>query len=239
MFFVLPVFTVVGIYLLAALLPAVFLMRYIYREDKSDKEPPGLLLSLILRGVAAAIVSSVLELFGRSVLTSLLGSSSPAYVVVWAFLIVAVIEEGTKFLFLKHRTWRDPNFNYRFDGIVYAVTVSLGFAAYENINYVFGYGLAVAVPRAILAIPGHMGFAVFMGLFYGRAKLCEARGRKMGKTANLWAGYLAAVLLHGFYDSCVMIGNVASTTVFVVFIVGMYIAVIRLIKRESDSDRPL
>lgn len=239
MYFVLPVFTIIGIYLLAAVLPAVFLMRYIYREDKIEKEPPGLLLSLLLWGVAAAIVSSVLELIGKSILTSLLGGSSPAYVVIWAFLIVAVIEEGTKFLFLKRRTWRDPNFNYRFDGIVYAVTVSLGFAAYENINYVFGYGLAVAVPRAILAIPGHMGFAVFMGLFYGRAKLCEARGSKMRKMANLWAGYLAAVFLHGFYDSCVMIGNVISTALFVVFVIGMYITVIGLIKKESNSDRPL
>ena len=43
--------------------------------------------------------------------------------------------------------WRDPNFNYRFDGIVYAVFVSLGFAAFENISYVVGYGLTTAVAR--------------------------------------------------------------------------------------------
>ncbi len=94
----------------------------------------------------------------------------PAYTILLAFLVVAVVEEGTKFVFLKLRTWRDPNFNFRFDGIVYAVFVSLGFAAFENINYVLGYGLTVALPRAVLAIPAHMGFAVFMGLFYGRGK---------------------------------------------------------------------
>ncbi|HWQ79803.1 MAG TPA: PrsW family glutamic-type intramembrane protease [Anaerovoracaceae bacterium] len=239
MYFVLPVFIVIGIYFLAAVLPAVFLMRYIYREDRIEKEPPRLLRSLVLWGVAAALVSSVLELIGRGILTSLLDINNPAYIIIWAFLVVAVVEEGTKFLFLKRRTWRDPNFNYRFDGIVYAVSVSLGFAAFENINYVFGYGLAVAVPRAILAIPAHMGFAVFMGLFYGRAKLSADKGNKKGKFANLWAGYLTAVLLHGFYDSCLMFGNVFSTVLFTAFIVVMYIIVIRLIKKESDSDRPL
>jgi RsiW-degrading membrane proteinase PrsW (M82 family) len=238
MYFVLPAFTIIGIYFLAAVLPAVFLMRYIYREDKIEKEPLMLLRSLLLWGVAAALVSSVLEYIGKGILSSLLDINNPAYIIIWAFLIVAVIEEGTKFLFLKRRTWRDPNFNYRFDGIVYSVSISLGFAAFENINYVFGYGLAVAIPRAILAIPGHMGFAVFMGLFYGRAKLNEDNGNKKGEFANLWAGYLIAVLLHGFYDSCVMIGNAFSTLLFTVFIVVMYIVVIRLIKKESASDRP-
>lgn len=214
-------------------------MRYIFREDKIEKEPPALLRSLLLWGVAAALVSIVLESLGKNILLSLLDASSPTYIITMAFLVVAVVEEGAKFIFLKRRTWNDPNFNYRFDGIVYAVFISLGFAAFENINYVLGYGLAIALPRAFLAIPGHMGFAVFMGLFYGRAKLCENSGNKKGKLINLWAGYFAAVLLHGFYDSCVMIGNVLATVLFLIFVVGMYIAVIRLVKKESALDRPV
>ena len=121
-----------------------------------EKEPPGLLFSLILMGFAAALAATVLEELGESVLSAFLDPSSPAYTIALAFLVVAVVEEGGKLFFLKQRTWRDPNFNYRFDGVVYAVFVSLGFAALENINYVFGYGLQVAVPRALLAIPAHM-----------------------------------------------------------------------------------
>ena len=239
MFYILPMLSIIAIYLLAAVLPAIFLLRYIYRMDRVEKEPPALLRSLLIRGVAAALVSILLEYVGRSILSSFLDVSSPAYTILLAFLVVAVVEEGTKFAFLKRRTWRDPNFNFRFDGIVYAVFVSLGFAAFENINYVLGYGLTVALPRAVLAIPAHMGFAVFMGLFYGRAKLREHEGNNRGKVANLWAGYLAAVALHGLYDTCVMIGNVLATVAFVAFIVVMYIIVIRLIKKESMSDRPV
>jgi RsiW-degrading membrane proteinase PrsW (M82 family) len=230
---------VIGIYFAAAVLPAAFLMRYVYLQDRIEKEPPMLLRSLVLWGVTAALVSIALEFAGKSVLSSFLDENSLAYTMILAFFVVAVVEEGTKFIFLKRRTWRDPNFNYRFDGIVYAVFVSLGFAVFENINYVLSFGLSVAVPRAILAIPGHMGFAVFMGFFYGRAKLNEDIGNNRGKMANLWASYIIAVLLHGFYDSCVMIGNVLSTTLFTAFVIVMYITVIRLIKKESATDKPI
>lgn len=239
MFFVLPMLSVIAIYVLAAVVPAIFLMRYIYRQDTIEKEPPMLLLSLVLLGVLAAVLAGGLEYLGESVLSSMLDPSGKNYVIVLAFLVVAVIEEGLKFLFLKARTWRDPNFNYRFDGIVYAVFVSLGFAAYENIQYVMGYGLSVAVPRAVLALPGHMGFAVFMGVFYGRAKLCADLGNARGKTANLLASYAAAVLLHGFYDACAMIGSTLSTVLFIAFVAVMYVLVIRLIKKESAHNIPV
>jgi RsiW-degrading membrane proteinase PrsW (M82 family) len=239
MFFALPMLTVIGVYVLAAILPALFLMGYIYKKDKVDKEPPGLLLSLVFMGVAAALVSIVLEYLGENNLNAFISPSNPHYTIVLAFLVVAAVEEGTKFFFLYKRTWHDYNFNYRFDGVVYAVFVSLGFAAFENIKYVFGYGLSVSVPRAFLAIPGHMGFAVFMGTFYGTAKLCQSRGHRFGKFINLLTGYLAAVLLHGFYDSCAMIGSGMSTTLFVAFVVIMYIVVIAMIKKESASDRPV
>lgn len=239
MFFIIPSMMILVIYILAAVIPAVFLMRYIYRMDTVEKEPPALLWKLVLMGIAAALVSIVLEYLGEGILSSLVDANSPAYTIILAFLVVAVVEEGTKFFFLYVATWRDPNFNYRFDGIVYAVFVSLGFAAFENVRYVMEYGLSVAVPRALLAIPGHMGFAVFMGVFYGRARLCADCGNSAGRTANLVAGYLAAVCLHGFYDSCAMIGSTLATTLFIAFVVVMYIVVIRLVRREASTDEPV
>ena len=214
-------------------------MRYIYKKDRIEREPPWLLGSLVLLGVAAALVAIVLEILGQSILDSLVSVNNPKYILLLAFLVVAAVEEGTKFFFLYRRTWRDPNFNYRFDAIVYAVFVSLGFAAFENIKYVFNYGLSVALPRALLAIPGHMGFAVFMGFFYGRAKLCFTFGDRSGCKLNLILGYLAAVFLHGVYDTCCMTGTARSTLIFVVFVLAMYLAVYFLIKHEAKTDAPV
>lgn len=234
-----PVYSLLIIYVLAAVIPAAILMCYIYKKDRIEREPPWLLGSLVLLGVAAALVAIVLEILGQSILDSLVSVNNPKYILLLAFLVVAAVEEGTKFFFLYRRTWRDPNFNYRFDAIVYAVFVSLGFAAFENIKYVFNYGLSVALPRALLAIPGHMGFAVFMGFFYGRAKLCFTFGDRSGCKLNLILGYLAAVFLHGVYDTCCMTGTARSTLIFVVFVLAMYLAVYFLIKHEAKTDAPV
>lgn len=239
MFFKLPLLPILAVYILAAILPAVILMRYIYRHDTIEKEPPGLLFVLILMGVVAALAASVLEGIAQSVLNVVVDPGSPLYTILLAFLVVAAVEEGAKYWLLKRRTWNHPAFNYRFDGIVYAVFISLGFAGFENIQYVLHYGLSVALPRALLAIPGHMSFAVCMGIYYGRAKLCEGWGDGVSCRKNLWIGYLLAVFLHGFYDACAMIGTSLATILFVVFVFLMFIKVYCQVKREALTDAPV
>lgn len=234
-----PAVEILGFYILAAVLPAIFLLSYIYRHDTIEKEPANLLLSLIFCGVIAALCSIVLETAGGLILTNTVDQNSKYYTIILAFLVVAVVEEGTKMFFMKKRTWNDWNFSHLFDAIVYSAFTSLGFAAFENIKYVFSFGLSVALPRAIFAIPGHLGFSVFMGIFYGRAKLCENRGNMFGKKVNLVLGYLSAVFLHGFYDSCAMIGTDKANTLFYVFVAAMYIIVYTIIKKESKKDKPL
>ena len=148
MFFILPFLPFLAIYIIAAVLPAVILLRCIYRTDTVEKEPPGLLALLLLMGVVAALCSGILETLGETVLNSLVDTGSPVYTILLAFLVVAIVEEGTKFILLKKCTWYHPAFNYRFDGIVYAVFISLGFAALENVLYVFSYRMDVAFSRA-------------------------------------------------------------------------------------------
>lgn len=241
MFFVFPVLAFLPnlIYFLAAVLPAVFLLRYVYKNDTIEKEPAGLLLSLLLMGCLAALCSGVLEGVAEYLLQVFIDPEDPVYIILLAFLVVAAVEEGTKLFFLKRRSWNHPAFNYRFDGVVYAVFVSLGFAALENVQYVVNYGLSVALPRALLAIPGHMSFAIFMGVYYGRARLLENLGDYGGSRRCLRTGYLIAVLLHGFYDACAMIGSGAASVVFLVFVVLMFLIAYRTLKRESATDEPI
>ena len=231
--------TILAIYLAAAVLPAIILMVYVYRQDQRDLEPMGLLGSCLMMGVAAALASIALEAAGMYGLQmAQVDQTTPLGIMILAFGVVALVEEGTKLFFLYLKTWKHPAFDYKFDGIIYSVFVSLGFAAFENIKYVFSYGLAVALPRAILAIPGHMTFAVVMGVFYGRAKYLENHG-KPGKWLYIFLGWFFAVLLHGFYDTCAMLGTAESSMVFSVFIIFMYLLVFGLIKRESRQDYSL
>lgn len=239
MFFMIPMLPVLALYVAAAVLPAIFLLRYIYRNDTVEKEPAGLLVSLLLVGVLSALCAAIVEGVAGTILNALVPEGTRLHTILLAFVVVAAVEEGAKFLMLRRRTWWNPNFNYRFDGIVYAVFVSLGFAAFENIQYVFRYGLSVALPRALFAVPGHMCFAIFMGLFYGRAKLLDGLGDWRGARREQRTGYLLAVFFHGFYDACAMMGTARATGVFLVFVVLMYLLVFRLVRRESATDAPV
>ena len=234
-----PAMGLMAFYAAAALLPAIVLLRYIYRHDHIEKEPPALLIRLLLGGVLSAFAAILLETVGMWILPVFAEEGSDLYYVLLAFLVVAVSEEGAKLFFLKKYSWNQPHFNYMFDGIVYAVFVSLGFAAFENVRYVFDYGLSVAFSRAFLAVPAHMAFAVFMGIFYGRARCHALRGNGAAAKSNMAAGFISAVLLHGFYDACLMVGTNLSMAVFVAFVVFMYFFVSRVVKTAAAEDHPL
>lgn len=226
-------------YIAAAVVPAVILMLYIYKKDTVEKEPWSLLFKLIIGGCLSAVAAGVLEGFAQAGLDIVLAPNHPLYTIILAFLVVAAAEEGTKFFFLKRRSWRSPHFNYCFDGMVYAIFVSLGFAALENIGYVMGYGLEVAPTRALFAIPAHLSFAVYMGYFYGRAKRWDIRGMKSLARRDQLIGYLVAVFLHGFYDACALTGSTTATIIFFIFVALVDISVIYMIKRGSREDEPL
>ena len=142
----------------AAVIPAVFLMIRAYRSDRLEKEPPRLLWNLVIAGVLASLIALVAERVLSAVLNLAVPAHSSLYSVLLYFVIVAFSEEGAKYLMLKRRTWRSPEFNCQYDGIVYALFVSLGFALWENISYVMSYGFGKAVIRALTAIPGHACF---------------------------------------------------------------------------------
>ncbi len=233
----LPALSLMGLYILAAVLPALLLMLYIYLQDAVEKEPLPLLLRLVGMGALAALAALLLEGLGQRLLGVLVRPGTALHTLLTAFLVIAAVEEGAKLLFLCRRTWDEPNFNYHFDGVVYAVFVSLGFAAFENLRYVFAFGLGVALPRALLAVPGHMGFAVVMGYFYGRARLRENRGRS-GRPSLVMA-CLLPVVLHGVYDACCMLGTRLATLIFVVFVCALYLSVFYLIRHEAEADVPV
>lgn len=146
----------------AALAPPVALLLLVYHMDRLEKEPPRLLFALFLRGAAAMVPILVLEVLADQFI-DFFPWSYYAYLFLAYFVVPGFIEEGVKYRVLLRRVWKEPNFNCYFDAVVYAVFVSLGFAAVENVMYVLTSGFETAVARAVFAIPGHMMFGVVMG----------------------------------------------------------------------------
>ena len=154
---------------------------------------------------------------------------------------VALVEEFSKWLVLMLIVWKNRNFDYRYDGIVYAVSASLGFAALENILYVVSYGTGVSVGRAIFAIPGHATFGVFMGYWLSRAKnfwLDEKLIRM--KICKLFA-LCIPMLIHGAYDFLLseQVAELGYQFVFYIYVILLDFFAWRLIKHEFRTDKRL
>lgn len=221
----------------AAVIPAVVLLVKVYKVDHLDKESPRLLWNLVVRGVIATVFAMLTEWIGEFVLSSFVQEGTVLYNFLLYFIVVAVSEEGFKYLLMKQRTWKDPEFNFQFDGVVYAVFVSLGFALWENISYVLMYGFGTALVRAVTAVPGHACFGVFMGAWYGLSRKYESYGmHSQSKTCRVVA-LLSSIVLHGCYDFTASIENQNYAWIFVAFVVAMFLVAFRLVKKLSQNDR--
>jgi RsiW-degrading membrane proteinase PrsW (M82 family) len=226
--------------LFVSLLPIAGLLYYIYKTDPIQ-EPVQWLAKAFFCGVAivfpAIFIESVIQhiFFDEEGVTTIWGAAGSA------FFIAALPEEGLKLLVLWLLLRKNPYFDEHFDGIVYAVYISLGFAAIENIGYVFGNidnWMEVGISRALLAVPGHYAFGVLMGFFYSHYYFVNRSQR------NKRLIFLAPFLAHGTYDTFAFLGSVSPVMGGIGFIL-LIIFCIRLhkycynriqshIKRDKD-----
>lgn len=222
----------------AAVIPAVILMIKVYRSDRLERESTGMLIKLIIAGFLATVLAIIEERILIGLLGACVPAESPYYNIILYFGIVAVAEETSKFILLNCYTWRSYEFNCQYDGVVYAVFVSLGFALLENIFYVLQYGFVTAFIRAVTAIPGHACFGVFMGIFYGIAKKYHYSGNYILCRFFRLLSIIVPIGLHGAYDYIATMEEQSSgDTVFITFIVILFAVSYLLVGRMSRNDR--
>lgn len=226
--------------LFAAILPAFLLVFYIYLRDKFQREPLAQVLKAVAYGVISAglayVLESMVQLFG------LVGTAHTMLGALWnAFVGAAIPEEAAKLLMLWLLLRRNPYFDERFDGIVYACSVGMGFAGTENIIYLFANldcWETVAVQRAIFAVPGHFCFAVAMGYFYSQIAF---RDMSFSRRSMI---FIAPVLLHGIYDGILFMQNLPSgiggllLLAFYIFVFWMFRYGRRKIREQSERSNP-
>ena len=185
--------------LLTALLPVLILIIYIYRKDKKQPEPIGQIVKAFLLGVLSIPLSFVVSIplqemgfFSKEV-------CSVADAVRISFFGAAIPEELAKLYILRRILKNNEFFDEKMDGIVYAVCVSMGFAAFENITYLISNMdsyMQVGFSRALTAVPGHFCVGVVMGYYYSLASFDEK-----DRTKNQIMVIAAPVIVHGIYDS--------------------------------------
>lgn len=212
--------------LIASLAPVVIILLYIYYRDKYEREPWRMLLWAITLG--GLIIPAVIAVEGFFSLSTPEGQiPAAAYT---AYIVAALSEEGFKYLAFMLFIWKSKHFNEKFDGIVYASFISLGFAGIENIMYVMQGGMEVAYSRALTAVPAHALFGVIMGYYLGLAKFFPKQ-----RMQYLVLALLYPILFHGFYDFCLMSEHYLLMLLFIPFVVFMWIIGLKKMKKLSNS----
>lgn len=225
--------------LLSALLPAIALLGYICWRDRKSPEPIKQLLKATALGVLAIpLALAIIYPLQR------IGIIPEEYTTIFgaiydAFMSAAIPEELSKLFLLWLFLRKNPYFDERMDGIVYAVCVSLGFAGLENVLYVVldENWASVAISRAIFAVPGHFCFGVLMGYFYSLARFSPSK-----HSMYMTMAILAPILAHGLYDAILFVIEVTPAVsgilviIFLIFCFLLWKNASKSIKKHAEEE---
>ncbi|MCM3596979.1 glutamic-type intramembrane protease PrsW [Metabacillus idriensis] len=173
----------------AGIAPGLAILSYFYLKDQYDSEPFYMVFRSFVFG--ALLVFPIM--FIQYVLEEEKVFDSGLML---AFVSSGLLEEFFKWFILIVTIYPHVHFDEHYDGIVYGVASSLGFATLENILYLIGNGLEFAIGRALLPVSSHALFGVIMGYYLGKGKFSLISEKKKWILLSL----MLPVLLHGLYD---------------------------------------
>ena len=227
--------------LAAAVVPVLLLLFFIYSKD-FNPEPKKAVFKAFFYGALSSIPALLVEeLLAALGIVSMEPSTFFGAATV-SFLGASIPEESAKLLMLWLFLRKCPEFDERYDGLVYAAAVGLGFACVENISYVALSGtgwLETSIFRAFLSVPGHFSFAVVMGYYYSKCHFDWVKTTAWDQI-KVW---LFPVVLHGIYDTIafsVSLGPVWSVLMMLgllVFCFFLFRYARKLILAEAEKNR--
>jgi RsiW-degrading membrane proteinase PrsW (M82 family) len=176
-----------------SIVPGLLWLWFFYRQDAFEPEPKHLLLFLFGLGMVAVLPALWFELPWRDQLIASLHQHNIKRLAFLSYVIVGGGEETAKLIALYITINWSNEFNEPLDGIIYGVTVGLGFASLENLFYASTRGITLGVFRAAVTTLAHASFSGWLGYYMAKAKF---------RNNPFWmaAGLLLAIFMHGTYD---------------------------------------
>lgn len=199
---------------LSGLLPAILWLWFWTREDKHP-EPKKILFLTFIYGAAMIPIVFTLEYLTQKLFIKINLTGAFEYSMLLIFALAA-IEEYFKYFAAKHAALKKKYFDEPADAIVYMITAALGFAAVENMIYIFGGFMANGVVSGFLsgnlrflgATPLHILTSGILGVSIAFSFLHKEHAAR-----NEFLGFSLAVLLHGFFNYFI-ISNISVIKIF-------------------------
>jgi len=210
--------------LLVSLVPGLLWVYFFYRQDRYEPEPIRMIIKAFIYGALAVIPVGIIELPFANQITA---NTNLIKLFLLTILVIGLTEEFFKFAAVRYGIYPSEEFNEVMDGIIYAISVGLGFAVVENLLYTVVFGYQVGIIRAFITTLVHASLSGIAGYYLGLAKM-----QRGSEVRLITIGLGQVVLLHGIYDFLV-VGNLISMTVVMMIVIGFYIYLIRLIRRAN------
>lgn len=211
----------------ASLAPSLALLCFFYLKDNYNSEPLGMVFRSFIFGVLLVFPVLVIQYAFQEegLLISPLSQ---------AFISAALFEEFFKWFILFYTVYKHAEFNDPYDGIVYGVSVSLGFATMENVFFLLAYGVDLAFIRALLPVSSHALFGVIMGYYLGKAKFGEIRQQRK----LLFFSLLIPWVLHGIYDYILYVQRywIYMMLPFMIFLWWLALKKVKLANKKMVND---
>ena len=214
--------------LLITILPSILIVAFFVKSDRFP-EPTSQIIKIFMFGIFLCIPAFYIN----TALDEIYSNTNISKALIRSFLSAAPVEEVLKFTVLYSLVYKMKDFNEPIDGIVYGVTVSLGFATLENIYYVYFLSdyfdtsqQALAVLRSFSAIPAHAVFGATMGYFFMKYAFIK-------KENNLALCMIVPILLHGAYNYFAYTSFIIALLVIII----SWILVLRAFSRLKKSQK--
>ena len=212
---------------LSAIIPMILYLILIWKFDKYEREPFGLVLKCYLWGAIGAIFFAILfsEILSESISIFVINKNALNKIV--TIYIAPFVEEITKGIFLLILI-TNKNFDNITDGLVYGAAIGLGFGMTENLFYFLSYGksmsdlLSLILIRTLFSAVMHCVSTGTLGAFLGYAKF----NKTIHKIILPFGGLLIAMTIHFLWNLTVSYRSTAGIGfIFILFSIILFIGV--------------
>lgn len=210
----------------AAVAPGIALLSYFYLKDRYQIEPLHMVIKTFLFGILLVFPVMVLQ-YGLQEEISF-GTMGKA------FFVAGLTEEFFKWFIVYYTVFKHIDFDDPYDGIVYSVAVSLGFATLENFFYLYSFGIQEALMRALLPVSSHALFGVTMGYYLGKAKF---EGAVRTQRLLMLYSVLFPAFLHGLYDFILLTSKNHFLWVITPFMAILWLVSIQRIRKVQNKSK--
>ncbi len=213
--------------LAGGIIPALFWLWFWLKEDRLHPEPRRLIIMTFFAGMLVVGLALPLEHLVQYVFKRL------GLLLAWeGFLLLffwALAEEYSKYLAAKKTALCQKDFDEPVDAMIYLITAALGFAALENVLFLFSvvgdFGLQAGFSTANLRFTGSTLLHILSSAIVGSA-ISFSFFKQKYRFISVLIGLFLATLLHAFFNFFVTRSSVED--IFQIFI-PLWILVIGLL----------